>query len=130
MLADLARRKPKGLIFDLGSLKSPLNRGFQVLREAGCFATSIHPMFGPDTELLSKRHVVFVDLGMPDATAAAKALFASTMVEPVDMTLEDHDRLIAFILGLSHALNISFFTALAESGENVPRLGGTVKHHF
>jgi chorismate mutase/prephenate dehydrogenase len=29
---------------------------------------------------------------------------------------------MAFVLGLSHALNIAFFTALAESGEAAPRL--------
>jgi len=33
-----------------------------------------------------------------------------------------HDRLIAYVLGLSHALNIAFFTALAESGEAAPKL--------
>ena len=38
------------------------------------------------------------------------------------MSLDDHDRLIAYVLGLSHALNIAFFTALADSGEAVPRL--------
>jgi hypothetical protein len=30
--------------------------------------------------------------------------------------------LIAYVLGLSHALNIAFFTALAGSGEAAPRL--------
>ena len=44
------------------------------------------------------------------------------MAELVVMDLEEHDRLIAFVLGLSHALNISFFTALADSGEAAPRL--------
>ena len=38
------------------------------------------------------------------------------------MGLDEHDRLIAYVLGLSHALNIAFFTALAESGEAAPRL--------
>ena len=38
------------------------------------------------------------------------------------MTLDEHDRLIAYVLGLSHALNIAFFTALADSGEAAPRL--------
>jgi chorismate mutase/prephenate dehydrogenase len=38
------------------------------------------------------------------------------------MSLDDHDRLIAYVLGLSHALNIAFFTALAGSGEAAPRL--------
>jgi chorismate mutase/prephenate dehydrogenase len=44
------------------------------------------------------------------------------MVDELDMGLDDHDRLIAYVLGLSHALNIAFFTALAESGEAAPRL--------
>jgi chorismate mutase/prephenate dehydrogenase len=44
------------------------------------------------------------------------------MAEQVVMSLDDHDRLIAYVLGLSHALNIAFFTALAESGEAAPRL--------
>ena len=63
-----------------------------------------------------------MDAGCPAATAAAKELFASTMVEQIDMSLDDHDRLIAYVLGLSHALNIAFFTALAESGEAAPKL--------
>ena len=59
---------------------------------------------------------------MPEATAEAKELFAATMVDELDMDVDDHDRLIAYVLGLSHALNIAFFTALAESGEAAPRL--------
>jgi chorismate mutase/prephenate dehydrogenase len=66
--------------------------------------------------------VIFVDLGVPEANAAARELFGSTMATLVDMDLESHDRLIAYVLGLSHALNIAFFTALAESGEAAPRL--------
>ena len=79
-------------------------------------------MFGPDTELLSGRHVIFCDVGHHAANAEAQSLFASTMAERVVMTLDEHDRLIAYVLGLSHALNIAFFTALAESGEAAPRL--------
>jgi chorismate mutase/prephenate dehydrogenase len=122
ILAELAVAPPKGVVFDVGSLKSPLRSGLQALRDAGGRVCSVHPMFGPDTELLSGRHVIFVDLGVPDATAAARELFASTMATLVDMDLESHDRLIAYVLGLSHALNIAFFTALAESGEAAPRL--------
>jgi chorismate mutase/prephenate dehydrogenase len=79
-------------------------------------------MFGPDTRLLSGRHVIFSDVGNPQATREARELFDSTMAEQVEMSLEQHDRLIAFVLGLSHALNIAFFTALAESGADVPLL--------
>ena len=52
------------------------------------------------------------------------------MAEQVVMSLDDHDRLIAYVLGLSHALNIAFFTALAESGEAAPRLARMSQHHL
>lgn len=122
VLRELAMRRPKGIIFDVGSLKSPLRGGLMALKSHGCKVTSVHPMFGPDTELLSGRHVIFIDLGVADALERARELFAPTMVERVVMTLDEHDRLIAYVLGLSHALNIAFFTALAESGEAAPRL--------
>ena len=122
ILAQLAVLKPRGLIFDIGSLKSPLLDGIAELRAAGCRVTSLHPMYGPDTRLLSGRHLIFCDAGDAQATADAKELFAATMVEQLDMGLDDHDRLIAYVLGLSHALNIAFFTALAESGEAAPKL--------
>lgn len=122
ILAQLAVLKPDGLIFDIGSLKSPLIDGLAELKNAGCQVTSLHPMFGPDTRLLSGRHLIVCDVGCGPATAAVKDLFNSTMVEQFDMSLDDHDRLIAYVLGLSHALNIAFFTALAESGEAAPKL--------
>jgi chorismate mutase / prephenate dehydrogenase len=122
ILNELALRKPPGVVFDLGSLKSPLRGGLNALKAAGVKVTSLHPMFGPGTELLSGRHVIFIDMGNAEALAAARALFQPTMAEQVVMSLDEHDRLIAYVLGLSHALNIAFFTALAESGEAAPRL--------
>ncbi len=122
ILAQLAVLKPRGLVFDIGSLKSPLIDGLRELGQAGCQVASIHPMYGPETQLLSGRHLIVCDVGCSPATAAVKELFDATMVEQIDMSLDDHDRLIAYVLGLSHALNIAFFTALADSGEAAPRL--------
>ncbi|MGH8230928.1 MAG: prephenate dehydrogenase/arogenate dehydrogenase family protein, partial [Steroidobacteraceae bacterium] len=122
ILQQIAQRKPAGVVFDLGSLKSPLRAGLDALCKAGVAVTSLHPMFGPDTELLSGRHVIFIDLGSAPALAQVRSLFGATMAEQVVMGLDEHDRLIAYVLGLSHALNIAFFTALAESGEAAPRL--------
>jgi len=122
ILESLAEMRPSGLIFDIGSLKTPLRGGLEALSGNNCRVASLHPMYGPDTELLSGRHLIFVDAGCAEATASAKELFASTMVEQLDMGLDDHDRLIAYVLGLSHALNIAFFTALSDSGEAAPML--------
>jgi len=122
ILHELATRRPPGVIFDIGSLKSPLRSGLEALQAAGLRVASIHPMFGPDVELLSGRHVIFVDLGVADSLDRARALFAPTMAEQIVTTLDEHDRLIAYVLGLSHALNIAFFTVLAGSGEAAPKL--------
>jgi chorismate mutase/prephenate dehydrogenase len=122
ILSELANDPPSGLVFDIGSLKTPLRVPLLRLADAGGSVTSVHPMFGPDTELLSGRHVIFVDVGVPEATRQARKLFESTMATQVEMDLDAHDKVIAYVLGLSHALNIAFFTALANSGEEVPNL--------
>ena len=122
VLRELADARPSGVVFDLGSLKTPLRDGLNALVQAGCRVTSLHPMFGPDTRLLSERHVVVIDLGAGDAAQYARDLFASTMAALVEMSIDEHDRLIAYVLGLSHAVNLAFFTALANSGEFVRRL--------
>ncbi|MCU0648889.1 MAG: bifunctional chorismate mutase/prephenate dehydrogenase [Gemmatimonadaceae bacterium] len=113
ILTALAERRPRGVVCDVGSLKSPLRDALAALVRAGVRATSLHPMFGPDTELLSGRQVVLVDVGHAEANAAVTALFAPTMATVVTMDLEAHDRAIAYVLGLSHALNIAFAGALA-----------------
>lgn len=122
ILAEMAERGHSGLIFDIGSLKTPLVAALRKLAATGARVTSLHPMFGPDAELLSGKHVLFLDAGCAEATQAAHALFASTMAQQTEMDLEEHDRLIAYVLGLSHVLNIAFFGVLASSGESVPRL--------
>jgi chorismate mutase/prephenate dehydrogenase len=40
----------------------------------------------------------------------------------VDLSLEEHDEVMAWVLGLSHLVNIAFAGTLAESGEAVPLL--------
>ena len=122
ILHRLAELKPRGLVFDIGSLKSPMRSGLQALADAGCRVCSVHPMFGPNEIGLSGRHILFVDVGDSAALAEARALFAHTAAECVDLSLEEHDEVMAWVLGLSHLVNIAFASALAESGEAVPLL--------
>ncbi len=78
----------------------------------------------------SGRHVIIADVGCPEASQEISDLFKATMAERVQMSLDEHDRLMAFVLGLSHALNIAFFTALAEGGEDVPHLAALGGDHI
>lgn len=116
ILHALADRRPPGLVFDLGSLKSPLREGLEACASAGLRITSMHPMFGPSVDLLAGRNIVIVDVGHAEANAAAAALFEGTTARVVEMALDAHDRAMAYVLGLSHAVNIAFFDALAVSG--------------
>ena len=122
VLHRLAELKPRGLVFDIGSLKSPMTSGLQDLAKAGCRVCSVHPMFGPNEVGLSGRHILFVDVGHSEALAEARALFAHTAADCVDLSLAEHDEVMAWVLGLSHLVNIAFASALAESGEAVPLL--------
>lgn len=117
IIEQLATLKPSGIVLDVSSIKSPLRRPLRQLTDAGCRVVSIHPMFGPNTQLLSSKHVIFINMGDEEAVTQVKQLFHPTMAERIDMKFEDHDRLIAYVLGLSHVVNIAFMTVLSESGE-------------
>ena len=69
ILVEMAGSGHQGLIFDIGSLKTPLIPALRQLAAAGAEVTSLHPMFGPDAELLSGRHVLFMDAGCASATS-------------------------------------------------------------
>jgi chorismate mutase/prephenate dehydrogenase len=122
ILLELAKIKPSCLVFDIGSLKSPMREGLDAMRDAGCRVCSVHPMFGPNEIGLSGRHILFVDIGNGQALQEARALFSHTAAECVDLSLEEHDEVMAWVLGLSHLVNIAFAGTLAESGEAVPLL--------
>jgi len=117
VLLKLSQLKPTGIVLDISSIKSPLRLPLRQLADSGCKVVSIHPMFGPDIKLMSGKHVIFIDMGNEEAVNQVKQLFKPTMAERIDMKFEDHDRLIAYVLGLSHAINIAFMTVLSESGE-------------
>jgi chorismate mutase/prephenate dehydrogenase len=122
ILLQLAEIGPQCLVFDIGSLKSPMREGLDAMRSKGCRVCSVHPMFGPDEIGLSGRHILFVDVGDPQAVTEARALFSHTAADCVELSLEEHDEVMAWVLGLSHLVNIAFAGALAESGEAVPLL--------
>jgi len=117
VIEELARLRPPGVVFDVASIKAPLVDAIDKAAGAGVKICSLHPMFGPDTRLLAGRHVLLMDCGNREALAAARALFADTMAELVELELAEHDRLMAWVLGLSHLLNLLFAGTLADSDQ-------------
>ena len=122
LLPQLAAAGRRGLVFDIGSVKGPLAAGLGEMARRGLRVASVHPMFGPEVGVLHRRHVLVMDAGHAGAADAAAELFSGTMAEILRLPLAEHDPLIAYVLGLSHALNLAFLTAVRESGEQAPRL--------
>ncbi|WP_446830886.1 prephenate dehydrogenase/arogenate dehydrogenase family protein [Candidatus Foliamicus sp.] len=122
ILAEMEQLRHPGLIFDIASIKDPIKDVLKSMAASGMKIASLHPMFGPDTDLLSGCHILLMDVGAPDAAAAAAEVFAGTMAEILRVELDEHDRLIAWVLGVSHALNLAFIHALEESGQQAPAL--------
>lgn len=128
ILQRLSERRPRGIVVEISSIKAPIRPGLKALQDAGLRVASLHPMFGPDVELLAGRHVLSLDFPGAESAAVASILFGDTMAEVVTLPLAEHDRLMAYVLGLSHALNLVFAMTLARSGahaELLARLSST-----
>lgn len=116
MLRQIFQLKPKGLIFDISSVKSPL---IDVLKEGafqGLQVCSIHPMFGPSASFIFARNLVVCNCGSDAAVHKFLPLLNGTGANIIEMPVEDHDKLISVVLGMSHAMNLAFFEALRQSG--------------
>jgi len=74
-------------------------------------------MFGPNTDLLTGKHIIFMEVGSDQSLEKVQKLFESTTAQQIKMSLDNHDFAISYVLGLSHALNIAFAKVLSASGE-------------
>ncbi len=126
IFAELLSLIPEGrspLIFDIASLKAGLVGPLRQACRDGHRATSIHPMFAPGAALLHGRAVLVCDAGDREATEEAKSLFAETALGLYDVPLEEHDKVMTVVLGLSHLTNLIFGRAVSKSGFSFDLLG-------
>jgi chorismate mutase / prephenate dehydrogenase len=116
------RGRTEALVFEIGSLKSPFLDDLREFAAGGANVTSVHPMWGPRTELLANKNVVVCDVGNADANRAAKALFEDTAAHVHEMPVDEHDAFMARVLGLPHAVNLLFGRAMREQGMTLAQL--------
>ena len=106
---------PETLILDVASLKSPFIDTLKDMatRRKVC---SVHPMFGPSAESMYDRNLLVCDCGCPAAVESALELLGNHGANIRTMPVDQHDMYMSYVLGLSHAVNIAFFTVLDRSG--------------
>ncbi len=125
-LSECLRLTPAGhapLIFDIASLKADLVAPLRQAVSDGHRVTSLHPMFAPGAALLHGRAVLVCDAGHREATEQAKALFTDTALGLYEVPLEEHDKLMTVVLGLSHLTNLIFGRAVLKAGFSFELLG-------
>lgn len=115
-----------GLVAEIASIKDPLLDTLSALARSGR-AASLHPLWGPQTRVLSGKNVLVCDCGNAAAADEAAALFEGTAARVHRIPLEQHDLFMAYTLGLPHALNLLFGEVLVGFGrsfQELRRLGG------
>lgn len=115
-LADLKLTLP---VFEIASIKSHLADSLATLRRAGTPVISIHPMFGPSKGIYDTLTIVHA---AADDEAAERAAILNLLAHPyldlVSMPFVRHDRIMGWLLGLSHLTGMLFATALSHSGHD------------
>ena len=114
ILEEVFAQKTHALIFDILSVKTPVIPLLRRAAEAGVRVCSVHPMFGPGASSVAGRNIVVCDCGNLNAVKETAQLFSGGTI--LRMDVEEHDRIAACVLGLSHAVNLAFSGALARSG--------------
>lgn len=117
-LAAVIKARPKGLVFDLCSVKSHIASKLKKGASEGLRITSVHPMFGPSEASPRGRNIVVCRCGSEEADAEAAELFASEGANVSFLSLDKHDELMAYVLGLSHLCTLVFAGTLAKSGRD------------
>jgi chorismate mutase / prephenate dehydrogenase len=116
VLEQIIEAKPSGLVFDIMSVKTPIIPTLENAAEEGLKICSIHPMFGPDALSLYRRNIIVCDCGSTRGVEEFLPLIDGMGANVTQMMVTEHDELISYVLGLSHAVNIAFFETLKGSG--------------
>lgn len=118
-LEAVLESSPKGLIFDLCSVKSHIARALTTAARKGFNITSVHPMFGPSAPSPRNRNVLVCSCGCKGADEKAAELFAKSGANVSVIGLEKHDEMMAYVLGLSHLCAMLFGTTLQRAGRPI-----------
>jgi chorismate mutase/prephenate dehydrogenase len=117
VVAELAARRPRGVVIEITSIKDHLTPALAAARAAGVRTLALHPMFGPGKSLYEPLTFVLATQRDPEVERRElEPLLAHPYTRLVAVPFPHHDRLMGWLLGLAHLTNIVFGAALARSG--------------
>jgi prephenate dehydrogenase len=119
----ISKAKPNTTIIEITSIKKTVfdtwNRFLPEI-STNLHCLSIHPMFGPGTQSLENKKIVFIKIA-DDTTVFDYfwQLFSNRGAQCHETSMEEHDQIIARVLGDAHFISMAFMTLL--SLESDPR---------
>ena len=128
-LEAVLAQSPRGLVFDIASLKTPLLPLFARARKAGVAIASAHPMFGPDARFLGRDFLV-CDAGDAPAARRVARLFVGEGLKIRTMPVAEHDPWAARTMGLAHVAALAAAGALQRLKVNAFDVDGRATSSF
>lgn len=122
VIDQVIETRTDAIVCDICSLKTPVIQALRSACRKGLKVASIHPMFGPDVQILAGRNVLICDVGDSNSSSEICKLFEDTAANVFHLDLEEHDRFMAYVLGLSHLVNLVFSKCLEQSGIRFDKL--------
>lgn len=116
------------IVFDIASVKGRIPAALKELSMHGARVISTHPMFGPGADSFSGRKVIVVPITGDEALMRWVVDFFRTAGAEVHVVKdgEEHDRIIAITLSLTHFLNIVLGRVLARRDiQEIKKFAGT-----
>ena len=117
VLAAVVDRRPKGQVVEITSIKDPVFTPLSCARESGIRAYALHPMFGPGKSYYEPLTFVLAAQREPAVEKRElEPLLSHPYTKVVAVPFPHHDRLMGWLLGLSHLTNILFGAVITRSG--------------
>ncbi|MEM2839525.1 MAG: prephenate dehydrogenase/arogenate dehydrogenase family protein [Thermoplasmata archaeon] len=102
-------------IYEICSMKQHLKESISKAEKKGARVVSLHPMFGPSIRSFKDKAVVFCGNKSDFEGDPLWKAFENHGSRIVTVPFEKHDRLMSYVLQLTHTVNIIYFTVLSNA---------------
>ncbi|MEX2714894.1 MAG: prephenate dehydrogenase/arogenate dehydrogenase family protein [Candidatus Sigynarchaeum springense] len=112
------------VLFDIASVKGRIPELLVAAKkDYGIHVLSTHPMYGPGAESMKNKNFILIDLeGDKKVLGQFRNIITPDKPTIIETTATEHDRMIAFTLGIPHMLNILFGKLLMDQGADISKL--------
>lgn len=110
--------KKDSLLTDITSLKiMPL----KAMEQAQCATLGMHPLFGPGVTITKGEKIVFCKQKNNKWVDFLREVFQKADINIVEMSAEEHDYHMAYVQGLTQAINLLYAKIIFDQGSHVSK---------